>query len=151
METLGTISKMHMRMYYVALLIDSDNAVADIEAPWKHLEDCHSWARPPDAQDDQVLLMTRCMEAWIVADRTTLREHFGQSLRIGELPDLNSLEELSPGGLKDVLESATRFCAEPFSKGRNSFTVLGKLNPNVLEEHLSSFRRALRILNEQLG
>ena len=137
--------------YYVGLLIDSEDAVADIDAPWKHLGDCHNWVKPTDAQDDQVLLMTRCMEAWIAADRTALSNHFGQSLRISELPDPDSLEELSPGSLNDVLESATRCCEEPFRKGRSSFTVLGRLNPNILEEHLPSFQRARRILKEKLG
>ena len=137
--------------YYVALLIDSEGAVADIEAPWEHLEHCHSWARPPNAQDDQVLLMTRCMETWITADRGALLEFFGSRLRICELPELDRLEDIGPGRLNDVLQSATRFCIEPFRKGRSSFTMLGRLDPNVLEEHLPSFSRVRRILTKKLG
>ena len=61
---------------YVALLIDSEDRVSDIEETWEHLRRSDSWQKPRGAREDQVLLMTTCMETWIVADRTALREHF---------------------------------------------------------------------------
>ena len=51
--------------------------VSDIEETWVHLHRRDSWRRPRGARNDQVLLMTTCMETWIVADHTSLREHFG--------------------------------------------------------------------------
>ncbi len=137
--------------YYVALLIDSETPLENVSETWKHLENSDGWQKPTDAQDDQVLFMTRCMEAWIVADRATLREQFGQNLQTDDLPELNGLELLSPGNLKDRLERATQLCEDPYSKGRNSFEVLGKLDPDVLEQHLPSFGRARRILNDKLS
>ena len=135
---------------YVALLIDSETPLADIEEAWKHLEFGDGWQKPPDAQDDQVLFMTTCMETWIVADRKTLLEHFGENLDASALPELDNLEERRRGYLNDRLESATLLCPDPFNKGRNSFQVLGKIDPNVLEEHLPSFRRVRRILRDKL-
>ena len=137
--------------YYVALLIDSESPVANIEETWEHLTKKHNWQRPPDARDDQVLFMTTCMETWIVADRSALRAHFGQCLLVSELPDLDSLEELRRGTVKDRLQDATRSCPAPYDKGRNSFEMLGRLDPTVLEELLPSFRRARRILTDKLG
>ena len=136
--------------YYVALLIDSEDTVANIEETWSHLQNNDGWPPPTDALDDQVLFMTRCMETWIVADRAALREQFGQHLQTDDLPALDNLEPLSPGNLKDRLESATQNCPDPYSKGRNSFEILGKLNPDVLEQRLLSFRRARRILSDKL-
>ena len=137
--------------YYVALLIDSESPVANIEETWKHLIEEHSWQRPPDAQDDQVLLMTTCMETWIVADRSALYAHFGQCLLVSELPDLDGLEKLRRGAVKNRLQDATRSCPAPYGKGANSFEVLSKLDPTVVEERLPSFSRARRILTEKLG
>ena len=137
--------------YYVALLIDSEESVSRVDETWKHLEDFSNWQRPPDARDDQVLFMTRCMETWIAADRLILREHFGDNLQVGALPEFDELEGVSPGMLENRLKSATQDCPEPYSKGRNSFDVLGKLNPDVLEELLPSFRRTRLILRDKLG
>ena len=39
---------------FVALWIDSEDPVADIEAPWKHLQARDHWDRPNGATDEQV-------------------------------------------------------------------------------------------------
>jgi hypothetical protein len=68
---------------YVAMWIDSEEPTANIEATWNHLENVTTvdrWIRPPNADDDQVLFMTTCMETWIVADRDALKEHYGNEI-----------------------------------------------------------------------
>ena len=137
--------------YYVALLIDSESPVANIEETWKHLTEEEKWERPPDVQDEQVLFMTTCMETWIVADRSALCAHFGPCLLVSELPDLDSLEELRRGTVKNRLQDATQGCPTPYRKRGNSFEMLGRIDPKVLEERLPSFRRARRILTDKLG
>ena len=107
--------------YYVALLIDSEESVSPVD------------------------------ETWIAADRLILREHFGDNLQVGALPEFDELEGVSPGMLENRLKSATQDCPEPYSKGRNSSDVLGKLNPDVLEELLPSFRRMRLVLRDKLG
>ena len=139
---------------FVALLIDSEDRVSDIEETWEHLRQRDGWQRPPGAQDDQVLLMTTCMETWIVADQTTLREHFSQGLRPNALPSATNLESRRTGDVQSSLENATRGCAAPYTKGPRSYEVVGKLNPDTLESSLPSFRRARRarrILDNRLS
>lgn len=138
---------------YVAMWIDSEEPMADIEAAWSHLRQVVTvpqWEAPNGAQDDQVLLMTTCMETWIVADRATLREHFRQELNENPLPALADLERRPRGEVQDGLERATRDCKNAYAKGKRSFDVLAKLDPDVLKQHLPSFVRVDRILKEKL-
>ena len=136
---------------YVAMLIDSEDPVANTDEPWRHLNQRDGWQRPAAAQNDQVLLMVTCMETWIVTDRQALNEHFGNRLQASALPPLNNIEDRSRQDLQDRLERATRDCPGPYTKGPNSFQVLGKLNPDVLEQHLPSFHRTRRILSDKLN
>ena len=136
---------------YIALLIDSEDPVANINEPCQHLNRRDGWQIPECARDDQVLLMVTCMETWIVADRQALNEHFGNRLQTSALPPLNNLENRSRQDVQDRLEHATRYCPGPYTKGPKSFEVLGKLNPDVLEHHLPSFQRTRRILSDKLN
>ena len=131
---------------YVALLIDSEDPMANIEKTWDHLAQRDGWQRPQGAQDDQVMLMTTCMETWIVADRDALHDQFGQQLQVSALPPLDNLESRDRRDIQNTLTHATRTCQEPYRKGPKSFKVLARLNPNAIEPYLPSFRRARRIL-----
>lgn len=135
---------------YIALLVDSEEPVADINATWEHLRQRDGWTRPAGADNEQVLLMTTCMETWIVADRAALAAHYGQRLQDSALPATDNLERRRRGDVQSGLERATRNCSEPYAKGPHSFTVLGRLNPDTLEPLLPSFRRARRILAGRL-
>ena len=136
---------------YIALLIDSEDPVTNIDETWRHLNQRDGWQRPAGAQNDQVLFMVTCMETWIVADRQTLNQHFGNPLQTSALPPLDNLERRSRQDVQDRLERATRNCPGPYTKGPKSFEVLGKLNPDVLEQRLPSFHRARRILSDKLN
>lgn len=138
---------------YVAMWIDSEEPMADIEQAWKHLAEVTSvavWERPDGAEDDQVLFMTTCMETWIVADRNLLRSHYGHKLNENALPPLNGLEGRARHDVQDRLERATKDCKNAFAKGKRSFEVLEELDPAVLRQHLPSFVRVRRILNAKL-
>lgn len=135
---------------FVAMLIDSEGPVDDIEATWQHLAKQDGWQRPAQAEDEQVLLMTTCMESWIVADRSALKKFFGQHLQEKALPTRTRLEEKTPDEIQDALGHATRHCAKPYSKGKRSFEILAQVEPGTLGEHLPSFVRTKRILEERL-
>ena len=135
---------------YIALLVDSEEPVADINDTWEHLRRRDGWQRPAGADDAQVLLMTTCMETWIVAARAALTEHYGQHLQDSALPPPADLESRRRDDVQRSLERATRNCPAPYAKGPHSFIVLGKLNPNALAPLLPSFRRARRILDAAL-
>ena len=136
---------------YVALLIDSEDPVSNIERTWDHLRQRDGWQKPPGAHDHHVLLMTTCMETWIVADRNALGEHFGQYLQDSGLPPLNDLEGRSRHVLQNSLRQATRRSPGPYNKGPKSFELLGKLDPDTLGSCLPSFSRARKILVTKLS
>ncbi len=135
---------------YVAMLIDSEEPVSDPEKPWDHLKNRDRWEQPDGANDEQVLFMTTCMETWIIADRDSLRQHYGRSLQESALPSLNDLEQRSRQEVQEGLKHATRNCSNAYAKGKRSFEILGKLKPEELGGQLVAFRRVTRILNDKL-
>jgi hypothetical protein len=135
---------------YVAMLIDSEEPVAEVTATWTHLAEHGDWPKPRQAADEQVLLMTTCMETWIVSDRAGLAAHYGKGLQTSALPPLVNMENRSRHDIQDRLMRATRKCSNAYAKGKRSFEVLASLDPATLEEHLPSFVRARRILGQKL-
>ena len=138
---------------YVAMWIDSEDPMTDIEAAWVHLGSVTTvavWERPDGAMDDQVLFMTTCMETLIVADRETLRDHYKQKLNENPLPHANDLESRQRHTVQQALETATKACSNAYAKGKRSFEIFQKLNPTVLKQHLPSFARVDRILKSKL-
>lgn len=134
----------------ILMLIDSEDPMSDIEETWAHLKDRDDWDRPDGAEDEQVLVMTTCMETWIVADRAALRAHYGNNLNENQLPAVVDLEERGRQGIQDALERATSLCSNKYQKGKRSFQVLAVLTRATLEQHLPSFVRDMRILEATL-
>jgi len=126
--------------------------VKDVEKPWEHLKarQYDGWERPAKVTDEQALLMTTCMESWIVADRDALLKHYGSKLQEMALPALVDLESRHRHVVTEALMHATRNCSNAYAKGKRSFEVLGVLNPITLAKLLPSFARMVRILNENL-
>ena len=100
---------------------------------------------------DQVLMMTTCMETWVVADRSALKDYFGQGIQPNTLPPLVKLENRSRGDVQSRLENATKNSPGPYTKGPKSYMVLGRLDPDTLESHLPSFGRVRKILDDKLS
>ena len=111
---------------YVALLVDSEDSISDPEQPWEHLEKRPSdpMPRPNGATNDQALLMTTCMETWIVADRAALRAIYKNGLRESALPPPVNLERRDRHDVQDALTHATRGCSNVYEKGKRSFKTL---------------------------
>ena len=135
------------RVDYVAMLIDSEAPVADVERTWDHLRRRDRWRKPSDATDDQVLFMVTSMETWIATDHEALRKRFPRDFNGKRLPEPNRIEVRHRN---DVLTALKRATNNRYSKGATSFELLGSLYPGTLQQ-LPSFRRARRILNEKLG
>jgi hypothetical protein len=135
---------------YVALLVDSEEPMAEIVQTWSHLKGRDNWDPPHGADDEQVLMMTTCMETWIAADRGTLREHYGVHLRENALPALHDMESRDRHAVQEAFQQATRDCTNAYQKGKRSFEVLEKLDPAELRQHLPSFVRCERVLNAKL-
>lgn len=135
---------------YVAMLVDSEEPVADPEKTWDHLKARDGWEQPDGSNDEQVLFMTTCMETWIASDMDTLRQHYGNCFQQSALPPLHNIEQHDRHDIQERLKEATCNCSNAYQKNLRSFEVLGKLNPTTLETHLAAFRRTKRILNEKL-
>lgn len=138
---------------YVAMWIDSEEPMFNIDQAWKHLAEVttvSAWTKPQGATDDQVLFMTTCMETWIVADRAALQKHYKQELNGNPLPHTNSIESRGRHEIQQALETATKDCRNSYAKGKRSFDILVKLNPVVLKQSLPSFARIIRILEDKL-
>lgn len=149
-QTWGDFRTAHRLGNHAFMLVDSEDRINDIHAPWSHLQATDRWNKPDNAVDEQVLLMTTCMETWIIADRAALQRHYGHQLIESSLPKTQNLESLSKTSVFRALELATRNCANRFSKGKRSFQVLAQLDPAVLVARLPSFERARRILESRL-
>jgi hypothetical protein len=134
---------------YIALLVDSEDPVGDAGKTWDHLKSRDNWDKPVGAVDEQVLLMTTCMETWIVADRAALKEHYGHKLHDNALPPLFDLENRDRHDIHDKLAHATRNCSNAYAKGKRSFEVVGVLNPTVLSS-LPAFARMAQVLTAKL-
>ena len=132
------------------MLIDSEDPMVDINMTWTHLAARDGWTRPANATDEQVLMMTTCMETWIVADRATLGAHYGQNLQGSGLPSVVDLESRLRDAVQIALVHATRNCSNKYEKGKRSFQILAKLISNTLSAHLPSFVRSRRILSKIL-
>ena len=135
---------------YIAMLVDSEDPVKNVYSPWAHLVQREGWTVPQGATDEQVLLMTTCMETWIVADRSALSDHYGQCLQMSALPPVNNLESKGRKTVQDSLSHATRNCTGPYEKGKKSYQLLGEINPAASGPLLPSFRRARDILDSKL-
>ena len=90
------------------------------------------------------------METLIVADRAASREHYKQNLNENPLPHTIGLESRPRHEVKQALETATKNCNNAYAKGKRSFEIFEKLDPEVLRQHLPSFERVVRILNAKL-
>lgn len=135
---------------FIAMLVDSEDPVADLNKTWEHLAHRDGWPKPKYADDEQVFFMTTCMETWIVADPATLKTYFGHGLQPQKLPALNNLEFRQREDVQKALKQATRNCSNRYEKGRRSFEIIGKLNPDAIE-HLPSFARMKSILDRRFS
>lgn len=138
------------KLAYVALIVDSEDPVADPEQPWQHLENCDGWQRPAGATDEQVFLMTTCMETWILADRAGLQAHYGAKLQTSSLPSLTNIESKNRRVMQDALAHATRHCTNAYAKNKRSFDALAAVSLVPIETQLPAFQRMRRILSEKL-
>ena len=136
---------------FVAMIVDSEYPVADIEATWNHVAEYDNWHRPKGAQDDQILFMVTCMETWIVADRDALIRFYDDRLLVRRLPSFRDLERQSRTKIQECLKRATEKCRDPYRKGKHSFKVLEILDSEVLEKRLPSFERTRRIFRSRFA
>jgi len=130
------------------LLVDSEDVLS--EAPWIHLKSRDNWDRPNNATDDCVYLMVECMEAWFFADRDCLKKYFGKGFTENALPGNTQVETIPKKKVLESLKMATRNSVSKgqYGKGKHSFEILGKINPDKVRGAAPNADRLLEKLEE---
>jgi hypothetical protein len=135
---------------YVILLVDSEAAVGT--GPWKHLEtrEGDSWNRPAGVVDLQAHLMVQTMEAWLLADRQSLSEYYGQGFLAGSLPGQPNVELIAKVDAIRALQHASRPTQKgEYHKTRHGFDLLERANPALIRSASSHADRLFTLLAVQ--
>jgi len=138
----------HLRPNEMALLLlDSEDAVAANQTIWQHLKIRDNMDKPRQATDNHAHLMVQVMETWLLADPDTLRAYFGSDFKPNKIPAWPDLEAMSKQHIFDTLASATAACSDKrYAKGKISFEILGKIDPEKVKQKCSSAKRFLDFL-----
>ena len=115
----------------LALLVDSEDAVTT-EDPWAHVRQRDNWARPSGATAEQLHLMVRSMEAWLLRDPSALAKYFGKGFAPNRLPS-GPPENVDRHATVDALErAATDTTKRGYKKGRDGFRLMELMDPALL-------------------
>lgn len=132
------------------LLVDAEGPVK-VDSAWRHLRERDGWQRPTGATNEQCHLMVQVMESWFLADREALARFYGANFRSGAIPQWSSIERVPKPDVEARLKDATRRTTKgDYHKGRHSFEILGKLDPNKVAEaspHAKRFIDSLKKLS----
>ncbi len=133
---------------FVVLLVDSEGPVTQGSGPWTHLKRRDNWDKPTSATDDNAHLMVQCMESWFLADKDTLVQYFGSGFNRNALPRRTDIEDISTQDVHRGLKNATRhsISKDAYHKGRHSFAILAKLNPERVTDASPHAKRLVRTL-----
>ena len=115
---------------YNILLVDSETAVTT--GPWQHLRERggDNWPRPDGAGDDQAHLMVQVMEAWFLADQSTLSAYYKQGFLRNSLPRQKNVERLDKKTVFQSLSHASKGTQKgPYHKTRHGFELLELIDP----------------------
>ena len=127
----------------VALLVDSEIAIAKGDTGWKHLKKSDNWDKPTGAQDDAAHLMVQSMESWFMAHKEHLNDYYGQNFNSNALPQNPAVEEISKQDVCSGLKNATRLTSKgSYDKAKHGFEILSGIDPNKVEK-ASPFARLL--------
>ena len=134
-----------------ALLVDSEGPVRHNLDPAAFLHICDRWdfAGLPT---DYVFLMVQAMEAWFLADRTTLAAYYEDGFRPNNLPyDEHRIEEIPKDDLEPCLISASvgTKTKGSYHKTRHAFALLAEIDPAKVgagSPHAAAFYEFLRSL-----
>jgi hypothetical protein len=138
----------------IFLLVDSESPVCG--APHEHLS-----KRERDKWNFQgidpkcVHLMAQCMEAWLVADPSALKQYYGQKFRESALPKAKNLEDVAPGALSKALKEATAQTQKgEYEKIRHAAELLKRVSPDKSKErcpHCKTFFKTMDDLIDEVG
>ncbi len=129
------------------LLVDSEDSLS-VDSKWDHLKTRDGWDQPDGVTDEHAYLMVECMEAWFLADQDCLKNYFGQGFTENSLPKNTAVETIPKSNVYDSLKMATRGSVSKgeYGKGKHSFEILGKIDPNKVRNAAPNADRLLKKL-----
>lgn len=131
------------------LLVDSEMLVAPNNICWEHLRQRDNWSKPQGANDTHAHLMAQCMETWLIADRDTLANYFGNGFNQNSLPRNPDLEAVAKEEIYRSLKNATQQTIKgSYSKGNHSFEILARINPDLTRKRCSYANQFIAFLLE---
>jgi len=111
------------------LLVDAEGPVR-AKTGWGHLQQKDGWRRPKGVANEQCHLMVQVMESWFLADVDALEGYFGPGFRRQRLPQNPDVEEILKGDVERGIDRSAKDTAKKgYKKGRDSFAILGLLDP----------------------
>ena len=133
----------------IVLLVDSEDPVTAATFR-EHLEARDGWTID-FAPDDSIHLMVQTMETWIVADRQTLADYFGEGFALDTLPTRN-LEAVSKDDIAAALGRAVRNTrGRTYRKLGDGSVLLQRMDPEIVQRHCCACRRLFETLAEEIG
>ena len=113
---------------FAVLLVDSEDRVASGKTAKEHLHgrEAHWKEMMPDGQ---VYLMVQCMESWFLADKSALKEYYGEKCNLSALPANPKIEDIPKKGVMRGLALATKATRKgPYHKTRHGFDLLERVD-----------------------
>jgi hypothetical protein len=147
------------------LLVDSEEAVqpevkgndeANALLRKQHLEKRDDW-KLHDIAPEQIHLMVRCMEAWIVADPEALAEYYGKDFHPKMLPVCKNLEDEPKSELYKKMAKATKDTAKGEYSGANKAKIrhasklLARIDPKKVAVRCRRFATLIQWIDKQIS
>lgn len=148
------------------LLVDSEAPVqeqfegGDIYSwkPWEQLlsrtdqsgNKCDLWNKV--GNDTDCHLMVQMMESWFLADVETVKSYYKAGFKEDRFPSSDeNIEAISKERVEDILTASTKNTIKAeYRKGRDSFTILGKVDPAKVCARSKWSERFLYLLKEKM-
>lgn len=117
---------------------------------WAHVRNRNgdNWPRPDTATDEHLHFMATAMETWIIADQDAIRSRFPKEFNDRAITDDLDWENLSTDRVQALLRKAT---GERYKKGKVSFELLGRVDPQTLRAKCLHAERFFSALERLLG
>ena len=145
-ETYRDFKTAHGNSQSAMLLVDAEGLVT-AKGPWEHLWAQDNWGRPAKATDDECHLMVQVMESWFLADPNALASFYGQGFRPQSLSKNPNIEKVSKQDVFNRLGTAARETTKGrYDKGRDSYEILGRLDPSKVTNASPYAGRLIRVL-----
>ena len=135
------------------LLVDAEGPV-QLSSPWEHLKAQlgKKLFDRLDLADQYCHLMTEAMEAWLIADRETVKGYYGQRFNENALPANNNVEKIAKDALASGLENATRSTQKGrYHKTHHGPQILERIRPEVVRRKAPGCERLFNTLETEIN